>query len=170
MGRVERRAGEQAGDASRQLEKRLHTIQAAKNARFLEFHIPNWSTIATLPSRIQADLYSDATPLRKWGHDWWLKVEKASDGRVGLFLCCGESEAKRAGAPVVPTGLPSPSAGAMPLPTAATDAIAAPRPAASAAPCRWPVTVDYQLMAQRRNSDAAVCCSVKQRPSGVLNA
>jgi hypothetical protein len=38
----------------------------------------------------ESALFSTATPLKAWGHEWWLKVEKAPDGRIGLFLCCGE--------------------------------------------------------------------------------
>jgi hypothetical protein len=29
-------------------------------------------------------------PLKAWGIEWWLKVEKVGDGRIGLYLCCGE--------------------------------------------------------------------------------
>lgn len=73
-------------------ELRIAELTAQVTAEFIEFTVHKWSTIAlTAPSLglpPSAAMYSAGTPLKVWGHEWWVKVEKTST-RIGLYLCCG---------------------------------------------------------------------------------
>lgn len=64
-------------------EKKLAELRASSVSIFVEFDIFKWSDIR------EVALFSTNAPVKAWGHEWWLKVEKTAD-RVGLYLCCGE--------------------------------------------------------------------------------
>lgn len=64
------------------------------DAQFIEFEVPGWSDVK------DTALFNTATPLKAWGLEWWLKIEKPLDGRIGLYLCCGEDELGKTPLPV----------------------------------------------------------------------
>ncbi|AYV80542.1 MAG: TRAF-type zinc finger protein [Harvfovirus sp.] len=74
---------EKIASAELRYEQKMQEVRAHSIAHFVEFEVPKWSEVK------EAALFSTATPLKAWGHEWWLKVEKA-EGRIGLYLCCGE--------------------------------------------------------------------------------
>ena len=126
-----REVDEKFSSADARMDQKIGELRSHVSAEFCEFEISKWSEVK------EAALFSTATPLRAWNHEWylfptsfvrfvifwcdvvdgrWLKVEKATD-RIGLYLCCGEDG-------------------------------------------RFPVSVDYQLMCRRRGNDDGVCSSV----------
>lgn len=65
-------------------EKKIEEVCRSSIMAVVEFEIDKWSDIKT-----DASIYSISKPLRKWGHTWWLKVNK-SVNHIGVYLCCGE--------------------------------------------------------------------------------
>jgi hypothetical protein len=150
---------ERLAAATLRFDQKVQEIVSAQAAKFVEIDISNWHSIYVKSMAEPTPLYSAATPLREWGHEWWLKVEKSLDGRVGLYLCCGSDDpagntttggGSGANAPAVAATTPGVSVGGAPTSTGGPNNTTG----------RWPVTCDYQLMARRRNTDDAVCCSV----------
>lgn len=129
MRTLAREVDDKFSEADTRTDQKIRELASHVTAEFCEFEISKWSEVK------EAALFSTATPLRAWCHEWyvlflalrqvliranrWLKVEKATD-RIGLYLCIGEDG-------------------------------------------RFPVTVDYQLMCRRRSNDDGVCASVVHR-------
>ena len=141
---------ERIKSTSQQLDQRINEVRSAQTAKFVEIDINNWSAIHVKSMNECTALYSAATPLREWGYQWWLKVEKALDGRIGLYLCCGNDETAATINEEAPMTIVSSSTSSSSIPT----------PTINTATSRWPIRVDYQLMSRKRNADDAVCCSV----------
>jgi hypothetical protein len=80
---ITKECDEKITSAELRYEQKMQEIRAHSVAEFVEFDVPKWSEVK------EAALFSTATPLKAWNHEWWLKVEKA-DNRIGLYLCCGE--------------------------------------------------------------------------------
>ena len=154
----------------------MHELEAAQTAAFVEVNIGNWNAI---PVSDRDSIYGTPTALLQWGHKWYLKVDKAVDGRIGLYLCCStidddetsdgatrraleatvfSSVGTDAGAATHLAASPTVRAARAPNVPATGSTPAAPTTGASAS--LWPAQVDYQLMARRRATDEAVCCSV----------
>jgi len=53
----------------------------AIDVQMYEFEIPKWSEFKELTK------YTSEKPLKIWGHEWYLKIEKEGT-RIGLYLCC----------------------------------------------------------------------------------
>ncbi|AYV82790.1 MAG: putative TNF receptor-associated factor 4-like [Hyperionvirus sp.] len=83
---TQRECEEKIGAAKAEIEQRMAELRAHSLAQFCEFEVAKWSEVK------ESALFSTATPLKAWGHEWWLKVERGCDGRIGLYLCCGESD------------------------------------------------------------------------------
>lgn len=67
------------------VDHRFAELRSHVDAAMCEFTIVKFSEMKTGTAA-----FSTSTPLRKWGHEWWLKVEKGID-RIGLYVCIAES-------------------------------------------------------------------------------
>ena len=80
---IRREVEDQISGSELRMDQKVGEVRSVVAAVFCEFEVAKWSEVK------EAALFSTATPLKAWSHEWWLKVEKAPE-RIGLYLCCGE--------------------------------------------------------------------------------
>ena len=137
--------------ATVQLSQSIQVLQSAQVSKWLEVTINGWSLIRVKSLSEPTSMFSALTPLRAWGREWWLKVDKALDGYIGLYLCCGVAPT-----PTSVTNIPTVVA----TPTSVTNIpVATPAISITNISTNWPIICNYQLMTRQRGTDNAVCCT-----------
>ena len=80
-----REMDEKVVSCNTRIDQRINDVLRYTSARICKFKVCKWSEIK------ETTLFSTSSPLKKWNHSWWLKVEKPLDNtRIGVYLCCDE--------------------------------------------------------------------------------
>lgn len=72
-------------NAEERINKKIEETKHDLLNAFVEFEIKKWSEM-----KAGVAVFSEDTPLRVWGVEFWLKVQKDSD-KIQLFLCYGDT-------------------------------------------------------------------------------
>lgn len=65
-------------------------LLAVMDSEHLDFTVENWKDILIKPGEECAVMFSSDAPKLAYDLHFWLKVEKARSGHIGLYLCCGD--------------------------------------------------------------------------------